>query len=144
VGPQDRHPAGVGVHLDLDRDRALVPVHRGVAPHDAYYRVTHRPAMTYTSCGPGSLNRAMAVANAYYDSSAFLAITGNVPTTQFNRGPFQETGRQFQGDFNNVMRPYVKRTYQAFRPEMIPLTVSQAYAQMVSGRPRCCSRRSAR
>ncbi|HET8615413.1 MAG TPA: thiamine pyrophosphate-binding protein [Actinomycetales bacterium] len=102
---------------------------------DAYYRVTHRPAMTYTSCGPGSLNLTMAVANAYYDSSAFLAITGNVPTTQFNRGPFQETGRQFQGDFNNVMRPYVKRTYAATRPDMIPFTVSQAYAQMVSGRP---------
>jgi acetolactate synthase-1/2/3 large subunit len=102
---------------------------------DAYYRVTHKPAMTYTSCGPGSLNLTMAVANAYYDSSAFLSITGNVPTSQFNRGPFQETGRQFQGDFNNVMRPYVKRTYQAFRPEMIPLIASQAYSQMVSGRP---------
>jgi acetolactate synthase-1/2/3 large subunit len=102
---------------------------------DAFYRVGRRPSMTYTSSGPGSLNLAMAVANAFYDSSAFLAITGNVPTSQFNRGPFQETGRHFQGDFNNVMRPYVKRTYQAFRPEMIPYTVSQAYALMVGGRP---------
>ena len=102
---------------------------------DAYYRVTHRPAVTYTSCGPGSLNLTMAVANAFYDSSAFMAITGNVPTQQFNRGPFQETGRHFQGDFNNVMRPYVKRTYQAFRPEMMALTVRQAYALMLAGRP---------
>jgi acetolactate synthase-1/2/3 large subunit len=102
---------------------------------DAYYRVAHRPAITYTSCGPGSLNLTMAVANAFYDSSAFMAITGNVPTQQFNRGPFQETGRHFQGDFNNVMRPYVKRTYQAFRPEMMALTVRQAYALMLSGRP---------
>jgi acetolactate synthase-1/2/3 large subunit len=102
---------------------------------DAYYRVTHRPTVTYSSCGPGSLNLTMAVANAFYDSSAFMAITGNVPTQQFNRGPFQETGRHFQGDFNNVMRPYVKRTYQAFRPEMMALTVRQAYALMLSGRP---------
>lgn len=102
---------------------------------DAYYRVTHRPTVTYTSCGPGSLNLTMAVANAFYDSSAFMAITGNVPTQQFNRGPFQETGRHFQGDFNNVMRPYVKRTYQAFRPEMMALTVRQAYALMLAGRP---------
>jgi acetolactate synthase-1/2/3 large subunit len=102
---------------------------------DAFFRVAHRPAVTYTSCGPGSLNLAMAVANAFYDSSAFLAITGNVPTQQFNRGPFQETGRHFQGDFNNVMRPYVKRTYQAFRPEMIELTIRQAYALMLAGRP---------
>ena len=102
---------------------------------DAYYRIAHRPAVTYSSCGPGSLNLAMAVANAFYDSSAFMAITGNVPTQQFNRGPFQETGRHFQGDFNNVMRPYVKRTYQAFRPEMMALTVRQAYALMLAGRP---------
>ncbi len=102
---------------------------------DAYYRVTHRPAVTYTSCGPGSLNLTMAVANAFYDSSALLTITGNVPTQQFNRGPFQETGRFFQGDFNNVMRPYVKRTYQAFRAEMIPLIVRQSFALMNSGRP---------
>jgi acetolactate synthase-1/2/3 large subunit len=102
---------------------------------DAYYRVAHRPTVTYTSCGPGSLNLTMAVANAFYDSSAFMAITGNVPTQQFNRGPFQETGRHFQGDFNNVMRPYVKRSYQAFRPEMVPLIARQAYALMLSGRP---------
>jgi acetolactate synthase-1/2/3 large subunit len=102
---------------------------------DAYYRITHKPAVTYTSSGPGSLNLAMAVANAFYDSSAFLAITGNVPTQQFNRGPFQESGRFFQGDFNNVMRPYVKRTYQAFRPEMIPLIARQAFGLMTTGRP---------
>lgn len=102
---------------------------------DAYYRLTHRPAVTYTSSGPGSLNLTMAVANAFYDSSAFLAITGNVPTQQFNRGPFQESGRFFQGDFNNVMRPYVKRTYQAFRPEMIPLIARQAFSLMTTGRP---------
>ncbi len=102
---------------------------------DAYYRVAHRPTVTYSSSGPGSLNLTMAIANAFYDSSAFMAITGNVPTQQFNRGPFQETGRHFQGDFNNVMRPYVKRTYQAFRPEMIALTARQAYALMLAGRP---------
>lgn len=102
---------------------------------DAYYRIAHRPAVTYTSCGPGSLNLTMAVANAFYDSSAFLAVTGNVPTQQFNRGPFQESGRFFQGDFSNVMRPYVKRTYQAFRPEMLPLILRQAFSLMQTGRP---------
>lgn len=102
---------------------------------DAYYRVTHQPVATYTSCGPGSLNLAMPVAGAFLDSSAFLAITGNVPTQQFNRGPFQETGRFFQGDFNAVMRPYVKRSYQAPRPDMLPLIMRQAFAQMRTGRP---------
>lgn len=102
---------------------------------DAYFRVAHKPVATYTSCGPGSLNLAMAVASAFQDSSAFMAITGNVPTQQFNRGPFQETGRYFQGDFASVMRPYVKRSYQAARPEMLPLIMRQAYALMLTGRP---------
>jgi acetolactate synthase I/II/III large subunit len=102
---------------------------------DAFYRVAHKPVATYTSCGPGSLNLAMAVASAFQDSSAFMAITGNVPTQQFNRGPFQETGRYFQGDFASVMRPYVKRSYQAMRPEMLPLIMRQAFALMLTGRP---------
>ena len=102
---------------------------------DAYYRVAGQPVATYTSCGPGSVNLVMSVASAFQDSSAFLAITGNVPTQQFNRGPFQETGRYFEGDFTSVMRPYVKRSFQPTRPDMVPLAVRQAYALMTSGRP---------
>jgi acetolactate synthase-1/2/3 large subunit len=102
---------------------------------DAYFRVTGNPVATYTSCGPGSVNLVMALASAFQDSSAFLAITGNVPTQHFNRGPFQETGRYFQGDFSSVVRPYVKRSYQAFRAEKMPQTMRQAYALMLTGRP---------
>lgn len=102
---------------------------------DAYFRVAGEPAATYTSCGPGSLNIAMALANAFMDSSAVFAITGNVPTQQFNKGPFQETGRYYQGDFPSVIRHYVKRSYQAVRPEMMPLIMRQAYALMLAGRP---------
>ena len=38
-------------------------------------------------------NLPMGLANAFFDSVPFLAITGNVPTSQFNRGAFQETYR---------------------------------------------------
>jgi acetolactate synthase I/II/III large subunit len=102
---------------------------------DAYYRVSGHPIATYTSCGPGSVNIVMAIAGAMFDSSAMLAITGNVPTSQFNRGPFQESGKYFQGDFPSVIRSYVKRSFQAVRPEMLPLMLSQAFALMTSGRP---------
>jgi len=102
---------------------------------DAYYRVSGHPIATYSSCGPGSVNIVMAIAGAMFDSSAMLAITGNVPTSQFNRGPFQESGKYFQGDFPGVIRSYVKRSFQAVRPEMLPLMLSQAFALMTSGRP---------
>ena len=55
---------------------------------DVYYRVAGRPVATFTSCGPGSVNLPIALANAYLDSVPFLAVTGNVPTSQFNRGAF--------------------------------------------------------
>jgi acetolactate synthase-1/2/3 large subunit len=102
---------------------------------DAYFRVTQRPVATYTSCGPGSANLVVAVAAAFADSSAMLTITGNVPTGQWNRGPFQETGRYFQGDFVNVLRPYVKRSFQPTRAEMLPLAMRQAFSLMTNGRP---------
>lgn len=102
---------------------------------DAYYRVAHRPVATFTSCGPGSANLPVAIASALQDSSAFLAITGNVPTSQFNRGPFQESGRHYQADFPSVMRPYVKRSFQATRAEQLPLMVRQAFSTMLQGRP---------
>jgi acetolactate synthase-1/2/3 large subunit len=102
---------------------------------EGYFRIAGKPVATYTSCGPGSANIVVAVAAAFADSSAMLNITGNVPTSQWNRGPFQETGRYFQGDFVNVLRPYVKRSFQPTRPEMLPLALRQAFALMTNGRP---------
>src|SRR5262249_7013618 len=63
---------------------------------DVYYRVAGKPTATFTSCGPGSANLPIALANAFLDSVPFLAITGNVPTSQFNRGAFQELYRHYQ------------------------------------------------
>ncbi|HLI15528.1 MAG TPA: thiamine pyrophosphate-binding protein [Acidimicrobiales bacterium] len=121
------------------RDRlSVVSVHHEAAAGfmaDAYFRVARRPAVTLTSCGPGSANLVIALAGALFDSSAFLAITGNIPTTQFNRGAFQETGRYFQADFPSVVRPYVKRSFQATRPEQLPLMLRQAFSTMLTGRP---------
>lgn len=102
---------------------------------DAYFRTSHRPVATLTSCGPGSANLPVALGCAFMDSSAFLAITGNVPTTQFNRGPFQETGKYYQADFPSVIRPYVKRSYQTTRVEQLPLVMRQAFSIMLSGKP---------
>ncbi len=123
-----------------DRQNEIKPIsvhHEACAAFmaDAYYRISHQPIATFTSCGPGSTNLIVAVASAFMDSSALLAITGNVPTSQWNRGPFQETGRYFQGEFVNAMRPYVKRSFQPTRTDMLPLALRQAYDTMISGRP---------
>ncbi|WP_216897558.1 thiamine pyrophosphate-binding protein [Nocardia alni] len=102
---------------------------------DAYYRVRREPLATFTSCGPGSANLPVALGSALMDDSALLAITGNVATSQFNRGPFQEAGRHYQADFPSALRPFVKRGYQATRAEQLPLMLRQAFATMRAGRP---------
>jgi acetolactate synthase-1/2/3 large subunit len=102
---------------------------------DGYFRIAQKPVATYSSCGPGSANLVTAVAGAFADSSAMLVITGNVPTGQWNRGPFQESGRYYQGDFITVLRSYVKRSFQPTRGDMLPLAMRQAFAFMTNGRP---------
>ncbi len=120
-----------------DRIRMIGVHHEQAAGYmaDAYFRVTGRPVATFTSCGPGSANLVIALACAMMDSSAFVAITGNVPTSQFNRGPFQETYRHHQADFPSVVRPYVKRSFQVPRTDMLPLALRQAFKTAATGRP---------
>ena len=102
---------------------------------DVYYRVSGQPVATFTSCGPGSANLPISLTTAYLDSVPFLAVTGNVPTSQFNRGAFQEMYRQQQADFPSMVRPCCKKVYQPTRGEMVPLAVRQAWKTMVTGRP---------
>ena len=120
-----------------DKVRLVSPRHEQTAAHmaDGYFRVKHRPVATLTSTGPGSANLIMALAVAQTDSSALLAITANVPTSQFNRGPFQELNRHNQADFPNVIRPVVKRSFQPTRVDMLPLALRQAITTATSGRP---------
>src|SRR6202167_2093954 len=102
---------------------------------DVYYRVSGRPTATFTSCGPGSANLPISLGNAFLDSVPFLAVTGNVPTSQFNRGAFQELYRHYQADFPSTVRSYCKKVFQPTRGEMVPLAVRQAWKTMVTGRP---------
>lgn len=120
-----------------DQIKLISPRHEQTAGHmaDAYFRIKHRPVATLTSCGPGSANLVMSLAVAQTDSSAFLAITANVPTSQFNRSPFQEVNRHYQADFPNIVRPVVKRAFQPTRVEQLPLMMRQAATTMTSGRP---------
>jgi len=120
-----------------DKLRLVSPRHEQCAGHmaDGYFRVRHQPVATLTSTGPGSANLVMSLATALSDSSAFLAITSNVPTSQMNRAPFQEIYKHNQADYPSVIRPVVKRAFQPTRVDMLPLALRQAFDTMVTGRP---------
>src|ERR1700754_5138229 len=117
--------------------KAISVRHESVAGFmaDVYYRVAGKATATFTSCGPGSANMPISLATAYLDSVPFLAVTGNVPSSQFNRGAFQEMYRQNQADFPSTVRGICKRVFQPTRGEMVPLAVRQAWKTMVTGRP---------
>ena len=102
---------------------------------DVYYRVTGQPLATFTSCGPGSVNLPISLANAYLDSVPFFAVTGNIPTSQFGRGAFQELYRHYQADFPSTVRTMCKRVFQPTRGEQVPMMVRQAWKTMITGRP---------
>jgi acetolactate synthase I/II/III large subunit len=120
-----------------DRVKLVSPRHEQCAGHmaDAYFRVRHQPVATLTSTGPGSANLTMSLATALSDSSALLAITANVPTSQANRAPFQEIYKHNQSDFPSVLRPVVKRSFQPSRVDMLPLALRQSFDTMLTGRP---------
>jgi acetolactate synthase-1/2/3 large subunit len=117
---------------------ATISVHHEAAAGfiaDAYYRVRRSPLATLTSCGPGSAQLLVALGAALMDSSALLAITGDVPATQFARAPFQELGRHYPADFPTAVRPYVKQAFQVTRTDQLPVMLPQALAATLSGRP---------
>jgi len=102
---------------------------------DAYYRVSGVPLPVYVSTGPGPALATCAVANAYYDSSAFLLITGQVTTDQFDSGALQEPYLHHQADFSSVVRTYVKHSYQASSVDHIAQFLPKAFKTMQTGRP---------
>jgi acetolactate synthase-1/2/3 large subunit len=105
---------------------------------DAYFRVTGFPLPVYVSTGPGPMQLTIAIANAFYDSSAFLAITGQVTTDQFDTGALQEEYRYFPGDFPSVIKPIVKHSWQIRKVEDLVRFLPKTYKLMRTGRPGPC------
>ncbi len=105
---------------------------------DVYFRLTGVPIPVYASTGPGPMNLTIAIANAFYDSSAFLVITGQVTTDQFDTGALQEEYRYFPGDFPSVVKPIVKHSWQVRKVEDLARYLPKAFKLMRSGRPGPC------
>src|SRR3990170_7864616 len=102
---------------------------------DAYYRVSHELIPVYTSTGPGPMLLTAAIANAFYDSSAMIAITGQVATTQNDSGALQEEYRHFQADFPSMAKVITKRSYQAHSVKDIAKFLPKAFKLARTGRP---------
>ena len=90
----------------------------------------------YTSTGPGPMLLTAAMGNAFYDSSAFIAITGQVATNQYDSGALQEEYRHHQADFPSIAKVITKRSFAgALRrgPRQVPAQGVQARAHRPAG-----------
>ncbi|HZU82040.1 MAG TPA: thiamine pyrophosphate-binding protein [Polyangiaceae bacterium] len=102
---------------------------------DAFFRATGQVIPVYTSTGPGPMLLTAAISNAFYDSSSFIALTGQVATTQFDSGALQEEGRYFPADFPSVVKPIVKQSFQAHSVDDLAKFLPKAFKLARSGRP---------
>ena len=125
-----------GIHKQTDRIRHISPriEQAGGFMADVYYRLTGQPLAVYASTGPGPMNMMIAVANAYYDNSAFFLITGQVPTNQFGSGALQDDYR-YNGDMSDIFAPVVKKSWRIRKVEDLVKALPDAFALMRHGRP---------
>ncbi len=126
--------ASMPIHQALshsDEIRTILPRHEqgGGFAAEGYARVTGKVGVCMGTSGPGATNLVTSIADAFLDSTALLAISGQVPSTMIGRGAFQET------DFFGMTLPVVKHSYLVTDPHDIPRVVKEAMYIAISGRP---------
>ncbi|NVM53487.1 MAG: thiamine pyrophosphate-binding protein [Candidatus Helarchaeota archaeon] len=106
----------------------------GVHMADAYYRVSGKPCVVFTSIGPGAINTAIGLASAYVDSIPVLVITGDTHVHMRGKGVLQEIERNRDSDLPRVLEPLVKRSWQISKVEQLPNVMQRAFNLMITGR----------
>ncbi len=99
-----------------------------------YYRVTGKPLMVLTSIGPGAINTAIGIADAYVDSFPVLVINGATHTHMRGKGVLQEIERKRDSDMPRILEPICKRNWQVSSVGQLPTIMQRAFNQMMTGR----------
>ena len=96
---------------------------------DAYYRASGKVGVCFATSGPGATNLVTGLATAHMDSSAVVAITGNVPLSLIGTDAFQEA------DVYGITGPITKHNYLVKDVNDLPRVVKEAFYIASSGRP---------
>lgn len=96
---------------------------------DAYYRASGKVGVCFATSGPGATNLVTGLATAHMDSSAVVAITGNVPLSLIGTDAFQEA------DVYGITVPITKHNYLVKNVNDLPRVVKEAFYIASSGRP---------
>jgi len=105
--------------------------HEQAAAHaaDGFSRATGKVGVCIATSGPGATNLTTGIANAYMDSIAMVAITGQVKTFLIGNDAFQEA------DVTGITRPITKHNYLVKDVKDLARIVREAFYIASSGRP---------
>lgn len=111
--------------------RHILVRHEQAGAHaaDAYYRASGRPGVCFATSGPGATNLITGLATAQMDSSAMVAITGNVASSLIGTDAFQEA------DVYGITAPVTKHNYLVKDVNEIPRIIREAFHIARTGRP---------
>jgi acetolactate synthase-1/2/3 large subunit len=121
---------------DKDKLQLIQPKQEMAGVHLAvgYYRITGNPLVVFTSIGPGAINTAIGMADAYVDSMPVLVITGDTHVHMRGKGVLQEIERERDSNMPRILEPISKRSWQVSSVGQIPTTIQRAFNQMMTGR----------
>jgi acetolactate synthase-1/2/3 large subunit len=111
--------------------RHILVRHEQGAGHAAtgYAQATGRVGVCVATSGPGATNLVTPIADAYMDSVAMVAITGQVPSGAIGTDAFQEA------DIQGITLPITKHNYLVQTADEIPRILAEAFHLASTGRP---------
>jgi len=111
--------------------RFILTRHEQGAAHaaDGYARATGKVGVCIATSGPGATNLTTGIANAYMDSVAMVAITGQVKTSLIGNDAFQEA------DVTGISRPITKHNYLVKDVKELVRIIREAFLIASTGRP---------
>jgi acetolactate synthase-1/2/3 large subunit len=100
---------------------------------DGYARVSGKIGVCYATSGPGATNLITGVANAYMDNIPLLVITGQVPTSIYGKGTFQDSTKEGV-DSVAMFDPVTKFSTMIISRQKMPELLREAFRKAFSGK----------
>ncbi len=121
---------------DKDKIQLIQPKQEMSGVHLAvgYYRVTGKPLCVFTSIGPGAINTAIGIADAFVDSFPCLIITGDTHVHMRGKGVLQEIERKKDSSMPKILEPIVKRSFEVDTVGQLATIMQRAFNIMLTGR----------
>ena len=100
---------------------------------DGYARVSGGIGVCYATSGPGATNLVTGVANAYMDNIPLLVITGQVPTSIYGKGTFQDSTKDGV-DSVAMFNPITKYSTMIMSKYKAAETIRESFRIALSGK----------